>query len=420
MSFFLAVKSGSWLNASRARGYPRLFLCLYILMGFLWVFGLHEKMLPHEGALVTDFMNVYSAGVAAHEGKPEAAYDWQAHKNMQDDITKSLSRAVEIKDTGFLPWAYPPMFLAIGWLAAHFPYFIALGLYSIVGFAFYMLAVGKLAPRFKESLWIAAAFPGAFVNLFSGQNGFLTAGLLAAGLFLIDHLPIAAGMAFGALSYKPQFFILIPLVLAVGKYWKVLFWTFLSASAFAVLSLAVFGFEPWQAFVEGMPATKAQILEINSARWLGILHSVFSAVRVYGGSLQTAYAAQTIVSGVVIAALLWIWHRPSSIEVRGSALAAALLLASPYSFVYDQVLLAIPLALLGGKGLRDGFLPYEKTFLFALWLLPFLVQDSGNHFALPLTPPMLVTLMAFCWIRANNEYPVFIKEKKMGHPPSRV
>jgi hypothetical protein len=84
-------------------------------------------------------------------------------------------------------------------------------------------------------------------------------------------------------------------------------------------------------------------------------------------------------------------------------LAAAALLASPYFFATDQLILAIPIALLTGEGIRKGFLPFEKTFLFALWLLPFAVQDSGAHFALPLSPPMLIGLIFFCVRRAKLE-----------------
>ncbi len=405
VSFSSAIKQGNWLNLSRIRGYPKIFLCLYLIIGGFWIFGLHEKMQPHEGAFVTDFMNVYSAGVAVREGNSASAYDWTSQKNRQDELTRALSHETDIKDTGFLPWPYPPMFLAVGWAVAYFPYFIALGIYSAVGLLLYMLAVRKLAPPFKESLWVMAAFPGMFINLFSGQNGFFTAGLLAAGLFLLERYPIAAGMAFGALSYKPHFFILIPLALLAARYWKGFFWTLLSAAAFTTLSLAVFGLESWVAFLQSLPLTKANILEIHSDRWLGILHSVFSMVRRLGGNLQTAYAVQTLVSMCAVLALAWIWFKRSSLAVRGAALAAALLLFSPYSFVYDQVLLAIPLALLAGKGIRDGFLPFEKTFLFALWLLPFLVQDSGKHFMLPLTPPMLIALMALCWKKRQIENP---------------
>ncbi len=399
MSFLTALKDGNWLNLRRVRDYPRIFLILFVVLGIAWAAGLHERLKPTEGTFVTDFVNVYAAGQAVREGKPADAYDWKAQKNREDKIKNTFNEGRNIPpDMGYLPWLYPPMFFAVATLAAFLPYWFALIAYSLAGLAAYAAALRKIIPPYKESLWALAAFPGVFVNLFSGQNGFITTSLFAAGLYLLETSPILAGLAFGALSYKPHFFILVPLVLFVGKYWKALAATLLSAGAYAALSVLAFGVEPWKAFMYGFGNTSA-LLQDNSDRWLGILHSAFSAVRTFGGSVEFASAIHEIVAVVAIMALVVIWKNKSSFAVRGASLASAALLISPYSFVYDQVLLAIPIALLAGQGLKTGFLSYEKTFLFALWLLPFLVQDSFAHFALPMTPPMLMGLMVVCWRR---------------------
>jgi hypothetical protein len=404
MSFLANFSKADWINAERGKVYPRLFLGLFLLLGCAWVFGLHEKLSPGEGAIVTDFINVYAAGQAIHESNPAKAYDWDSQKNRQDQIKQRLNagRTVEPVETN-IPWLYPPMFLVVAWLAAFLPYWWALLAYSALGFAAYMAALRKLAPPNTESLWALAAFPGVFINLFAGQNGTITASLMAAGLFLLDTAPVAAGMAFGALSYKPHFFVLIPLVLLVGRYWKALAATSVSAVLYAGLSTFAFGADSWQAFFQSS-SQAADLLRFDADRWFGILHSVFSAARALGGSIEAAYVIQVIVSIGAVLALLEIWNnRLTSLAVRGTALAAAALLISPYSFVYDQVLLAIPIALLAGQGLKSGFLPYEKILLLALWLLPFLVQDSNAHFALPLTPPLLIALMVVCWRRGRGE-----------------
>jgi hypothetical protein len=44
-----------------------------------------------------------------------------------------------------------------------------------------------------------------------------------------------------------------------------------------------------------------------------------------------------------------------------AALAVGSLLATPYLYIYDFPVLAIPLAFLLRLGLRDGFLPYERS-----------------------------------------------------------
>ncbi|MFA4994014.1 MAG: glycosyltransferase family 87 protein [Bdellovibrionales bacterium] len=404
MSFLSALKSGNGLNLRRVRAYPRLFLVLFVVLGAAWVSGLHEIFLPNEGVFVTDFLNVYAAGQQVREGNPAQAYDWDSHQIREDGIRISLNKGNTLGlGKGYLPWVYPPTFFVVAWLAAFLPYWASLITYSIIGLAVFFAAMRKIIPKHTEALWALTAFPGVFANLFSGQNGFITASLFAAGLYLLEASPIAAGMAFGALSYKPHLFVLVPLVLVVGRYWKALIATLASAGVYALLSLIAFGAESWVAFFQSFGRT-ASLLHENTDRWLGILHSVFSAVRMFGGSFQMASAIHEIVAVVAIMALMVIWkNKSASLAVRGASLAAATLLISPYSFVYDQVLLAIPIALLAGQGLKSGFLSYEKTLLFALWLLPLLVQDSFPHFAIPLTPPLLIGLMVMCWRRGKGE-----------------
>jgi len=290
MSFLIALRRGDWLNLRRVKAYPRLFLAVFVLAGLAWIFGLQERTKPEEG-LAPDFVNVYAAGLAVHEGHPAEAFDDIAQRNREVRLER------QNEQDGFIPWLYPPMFLSVAWLVSFLPYFAALGAYSILGLFAYGSALRSLVPPYKESLWALAAFPAVFVNLFSGQNGFITTALLAAGLYLLDEFPIASGTAFGILSYKPQCFVLIPVALAVGRYWKALAATLVSAAVCAALSLAAFGFVSWRAFLDSLPTARKIFLERDDAAlWLGNIHSVFSMARLYGGNVETAYTLQTVVA----------------------------------------------------------------------------------------------------------------------------
>ena len=55
----------------------------------------------------------------------------------------------------------------------------------------------------------------------------------------------------------------------------------------------------------------------------------------------------------------WLWRQRVRYEIKAAALAIAAMLATPYLYIYDFAVLAIPLAFLMKLGLRDGFLPYE-------------------------------------------------------------
>ena len=71
-----------------------------------------------------------------------------------------------------------------------------------------------------EWLLVALAFPAVLINIGHGQNGFLTAALLGGALVVLERRPIMAGFMLGLLVYKPQYGLLLPLVLAVSGRWK--------------------------------------------------------------------------------------------------------------------------------------------------------------------------------------------------------
>lgn len=381
-------------------------------MGVVWAGGMGEAFQPKGATFLLDFMSVYAAGETVHEGSPVKAYDWkgQGERERRIELLYGEKARQRLGDPNVpydgIPWLYPPMFLSVAWLVSFLPFFPAAAAYGAGGVLLLGVVLYKLMPRRKESLWALAAFPSLYVNLLSGQNGALTTTLLGAGLYLLSKRPLAAGGVFGLLSYKPHLFVLVPLVLFVGRQWKALGAAVASAGLCAALSLAVFGIEPWIEFVRGLGAARAFYLENDGmCKWLGILHSAFSMVRIYGGSIEAAYAVQGIVSVAVVWVVLEIWrHKGASLAVRGAALAVAALLASPYSFGYDQVILAIPIAMLAREGMEKGFMPYEKIMLFGLWLLPMFVNDAWPGAAsYPLTPPLLAAFLVLCWRRMRVE-----------------
>ena len=83
------------------------------------------------------------------------------------------------------------------------------------------------------------------------------------------------------------------------------------------------------------------------------------------------------------------WARRRLLETRSIVLACATLLAAPYLFDYDLVLIAVPLALLIRDGLANGFPPWQKSLLCALWVVPVIARPSTYWADLPVTPILL-------------------------------
>jgi hypothetical protein len=240
-----------------------------------------------------------------------------------------------------------------------------------------------------------------FINLGHGHNGFLTAALMTGALLQLDRRPWLAGVLFGLLAYKPQFGLLIPLVLAVSGRWRV----FAAATAtVAALALAVtfaFGIDVWTAFLASTKFTRTVVLEQGDTGWHKI-QSVFSIVRMWGGGIDLAYALQGAVTIAVAGALAWLWRGSSAFPLKAAALLIGTVLATPYVLDYDLMLLAPAIAFLAADGASRGFARYEKTALAALWLVPLVARGVAQATLLPLAVPVMLFTFALLLHRAKT------------------
>jgi Glycosyltransferase family 87 len=64
--------------------------------------------------------------------------------------------------------------------------------------------------------------PGAMWNLYLGQFGLLFGALLIAGLAAMQTKPLYGGGLLGALCIKPQYALLVPVVVCAGRHWRAL------------------------------------------------------------------------------------------------------------------------------------------------------------------------------------------------------
>lgn len=288
-------------------------------------------------------------------------------------------------------WLYPPMFLAVAMLVAVLPYFWAFALYMVVSFGGYLAVLRRAAPQTKEALWMLVAFPGVFANIINGQNGFITTALLGAGLLELEKRPWLAGFCFGLLTYKPQFFVVVPLMLIAGGYGRACLSVLATALIAAGASWTLFGLKTWLAFFESLGPTRHLILEQGLTGWNKI-QSVFSIVRMWGGDIPSAYIAQGLCAVVALVTAAFIWRQKAPLVLRASALCAAILLTTPYVLDYDLVILAVPIALLTRQGAEKGYSSSDRILLVGLWCLPLLARLMGGHF-LPLTPPLMIAML---------------------------
>ena len=105
---------------------------------------------------------------------------------------------------------------------------------------------------------------------------------------------------------------------------------------------------------------------------------VFGLVRFSGASEQLAWALQWAMTATVAVGTVLLWRSGARYSLKAAGLATATLLMTPYLFLYDMMVLAIPIAWPVRIGLADGFQKFELPALgcAALLLLCFPVFEA--------------------------------------------
>jgi hypothetical protein len=397
--FLEFARTGAFLTRERLRVWSVAFLIGYaiaIAVLFATAHGLND----YAGRpLGTDFSDVYVAGLQALQGHAAAPFD---------PLTQlDAERAFFGSDTQFYGWHYPPYFLLLAAPLAKLPYLAALTLWQVGSALLYLAALwlllrnGPMPELARDRLWpvLALGFSAVFVNLTHGHNGFLTAALFAGGLALLDRRPAVAGILFGLLAYKPQFGVLLPLMLIAAGRWKTIASAAATVGGLSLLVTFIFGWQVWPAFLEASQFTRVVVLEQGGTGFHKI-QSIFAWTRLWGGSVALAYAAQGVVSLAVAAGCVALWRSETSFANKAAALCFAAVLATPYSLDYDLMILAPALALLTAQGLKQGFAPWRASLLALLWLVPIAARGIAQISLIPLG--VILMLAAFAALCADG------------------
>jgi arabinofuranan 3-O-arabinosyltransferase len=350
--FALAVANVAWLAAS--------------LMTGTWLIGTDGQ------PIATDFVNVWAGGQHVLNGNPAAAYDASLHKAAE-------AAAIGRPFKGAYPWAYPPTFFFVAALLAAMPIIAAHLVWISATFVGYVAAIRAII-RDRAGVLIACAFPGIVANAVVGQNGFVTAALVGGMLVFLPRRPLLSGFLLGLLSFKPHFGILIPFVLAAGGHWRVIAATAATTVLLALASWLAFGTGVWEAFFHALARASHETLSQGQADWAK-LQSIFGLTRTLGGAETLAWAMQVTVIAAAIIALCALWRSRSRFALKAAGLATGIVLATPYLFLYDLVVLAVAMAFLlrdiQDAGARSGDMAGLATAAGLIFVFPLLTAPVG-------------------------------------------
>ena len=372
------LRNAEWLDAGRVRGYA-------VLIGIASLALLVVSWFQAQGPDASDFLAFWGSAKAVLAGMPQAAYDLHWQQQVQTGAGF----------TGWYAFVNPPPFLFVTAPFGLFSYPVGWIVWVAATYAVWAWAGVKAFPR----LWLLVlVFPGALIAAGHAQNGFVTGALLVGGVVLLDRRPVLAGALLGALVVKPHLALLIPFWLAAGGRWRA--FAAAAASAVGLLALAwlVFGTATMLAYGGVWDASTA-IMRTADADFFLKMATLYAQVRIYAGE-TAAWVVAALLALAMIALVMLSWRRFGQDGMAtGALMLTATALASPYLFSYDLPFLILPVLWLVREGLRDGFGPWEKALLVALWFAPYATRAAALPLGLNLMPLASALLLWLVWRR---------------------
>ena len=338
-----------------------------------------------------DFLAYWVGSSFALDGHAAAAYI--------PERLHELQVTLHGRPDGSFAWLYPPVFFFYVLPLSLVPVIPALGLWFSGTFALALSAVRRISSD-RAVLILAVAFPATFWNLVIGQNGLLTAGLFAWGILLLRDRPTLAGALFGLIVYKPQFFPLIPIALLAGGHRCAAVASVATAGVICLASLGVFGIDAWEGFITAA-SDRSDLIMAGGAE-SGKMQSVTGALLLAGVSSTVIQLIQPVVALLSAGFVVWLWRKDVATEYKAAGLALAMLLAAPYSYHYDLTLLGLATLWLAVRFFRDGWRAGDAELMLVAWLTPLVALAAGQFLAIPVTPIVILALVAVLLRRVQS------------------
>jgi alpha-1,2-mannosyltransferase len=327
-----------------------------------------------------DFVNTWMGAHAAVSGGPAPWFDFDAYN--------AALAARFYPDFPHHNWSYPPHLLLMTWPLAFLPYLPGYVVWCALGMALYLLASSEGGRR-RQRLFMLAVAPAVWINIFAGQNGFITAVLMIGGLAQLGWRPMLAGICFGLLTIKPQLGLLLPVLLVLTGQWRAILVAVVTAAALVIATGLLFGFEIWPDYVRQVLPVQSAILAEGQGIFTIMMPTVFMNARIAHLPIDIAWALQIATSLAAVAAVVWTYWRKRDPVLSVALFVTASFLATPYAFNYDMVVFGWVLALLR----EEGGTPWDDRLAMAVWTLPVTAMVLGL-FAIPGSAAVLVAFAA--------------------------
>ena len=305
-------------------------------------------------------------------------------------------------------WPYPPNALFLVAPLALLPSFLSYVFWCIVTLALFAASIRSFFGDNRRVLMLVLA-PSSCANIIFGQTGFVTSALLVGGLAIFDRCPLAAGLLFGLLSFKPQLGIMLPLALAAARLWKPFVAAALAALATTIASVAVFGLEAWRSYLELTLPYELDYAAHGQGPFIQKAPTVFVAARLIGAPANSAYLLQAVAMVAVAGIVIWTFRHMRDRRAQAAVLLVGTALASPHLHVYDMSIVSVAAVVLAENARARAPDFWERSAITLAWVVPIAViaLSAMLNMGVPHDPYLLaalaplITAALMCYIVAR-------------------
>lgn len=364
-------------------------LYMVAIIRALWVDGVPPDFADK------DFANYWTAGKLILAGETADLF------GPQPGYFSHLTAAFG-EDYPWHNWSYPPHYLLLLWPLGFVGYEVAMLLFLLATGTLFVWALRGFAGTRKA--WIVLLFAAAPLiahNIWTAQNGFLTAGLALGALALRAERPIVAGILLGLLTFKPQLGILFPFLLLAERRWTVIASAAATAVALVALSALLFGLDAWRGYLSEVVPYQQLVMRELEGTFLWMLPSIYGTLRLWGSAADPALTAHLFVAvPVFVASVASFWLVKNAIW-RAVILLIATFLITPYALTYDLGMVAAAAGMMIFLSKRDGWDSPPATILLAVTIsLPIMMMPLGA-FGISVAPAILLAVYVLALTKAG-------------------
>ena len=334
-----------------------------------------------------DFANYWTAGKLILAGETGDLF------GPQPDYFRHLTAAFG-PDYPWHNWSYPPHYLLAVWPLGFFGYELAMMLWLVATGALFVWALRRFAG--KGDAWVVllfAAMPLIAHNIWTAQNGFLSAGLALGALALRAERPILAGILLGCLTIKPQLGVLFPFLMLAERRWTVIASASVTTLALVAFSAAVFGLDAWRGYLSEVIPYQQMVMRHLEGTFLWMLPSLYGALRLWGISADSALSAHLVIAVPVFLISIASFWLVADAMWRSIMLLLGTFLITPYALTYDLGMVSAAAGMMMILATRNGWNSVPGTLLLAATIaLPMVMMPMG---AFGLVPAPIILLAVF-------------------------